>query len=93
MPDDRGENSRFQMFSKEGNDAVKTMCDEIVRQGEAGQVTRIGLAREIECQMDLVEKAGYDEIYDTEPQWAISDEISERLCKQMKWLPISREEW
>lgn len=88
---DRGENARFQMFSKEGNDAVAAMCDEIVRMGACGQVTRIGLGREIKHQMRAVAAAGYDEVYDTEPEWAIVDEINERLCGALMWLPITRD--
>jgi hypothetical protein len=91
--DNRGEHSRFQMFSKEGNDALKDACDTIILNAEAGKVSRTGLAHEITHFCDLLEDAGYPEVWDTEPQWAISDELSERLCKPLKWLPISREEW
>jgi hypothetical protein len=90
---DRGENSRFQMFSKEGNDALKSMCDTIILDAECGKISRKGLAHEILHHCDMVQDAGFPEVWDTEPQWAISDELTERLCKPQMWLPIIRGEW
>lgn len=90
--DNRGEHSRFQMFSKEGNDALKAACDELIANATCGKISRTDLPREIEHACNEVEKV-HPEVWDTEPQWAIADEINEHLCTPQMWKPISREEW
>lgn len=89
--DDRGPNGRFQMFSRAGNDACASMIDSLVRDVAAGGITRLTLPREIRNRMKQIAAAGFDEVYDTEPEWAISDDVTKRICEPQMWQPVERD--
>lgn len=81
-------NRRFAMYSPEANAAVKAMCDRVVQAVEDG-LSRKDLEDVIRAEMRVV-FATYPEVYDTEPEWAITDEINERVCKPQMWVLVDR---
>lgn len=85
--DDRGPNGRYQMFSREGNDACEALVVRVVEMIEAGKVNRSSLITVIHLEMREVEKT-HDEVWDTEPRGQILWEVSKRGCEPQMWLPI-----
>lgn len=87
---ERGPNFRFSMYSRAGNDAVATAVDALVAKALAGEVTRRTLRREYDLLLKAVAKGGFREVYDTEPEWAVADDLNDRICKPLLWLAFSR---
>jgi hypothetical protein len=86
----RGEHAQFQMFSREGNDAVAAMLTAIL-----SDAVRLGPPRDvvIKAVQQGVRNltARFPEVHDTEPEWAIVDAVNHYL--EVRELPrTSREE-
>lgn len=90
---ERGENHRFQMFSKAGNDACEMAVQSIVEKVEAGQLTRRDLPQAVREACKAIEKAGHAEVSDTEPQGQFAWELTKRACQPQMWEELDRWEW
>ena len=89
VEDERGPNSRYQMYSLEGNDACEAFVRAIVKLGEVGRITRLTLDTAVREGMKQI-SADYPEVFDTEPSSQIPHEINERLCKPQMWAEYGR---
>lgn len=89
VDDDRGPNSNYQMFSREGNDACEALVQKIVAEGEAGKINRLTLHAAVRAGIKEISKK-YLEVQDTEPDGEIPYQINERLCKPMRWVEYGR---
>lgn len=88
--DSRGPNARYEMFSREGNDACEAEVAKIVAEVEAGKITRRTLREAYRRVLTAVAEAGHTEVHDTEPEWAIADEFTKRICRPQMWQDFSR---
>lgn len=81
----------YEMYTEEGNRVLGVAVDTLVLRAHAGQVLATGLMAEIVEMLKSVEASGHGECYDTEPELAVVDQINERVCMPMGWLPITRD--
>lgn len=81
----------WEMYTEEGNRACQQIFDRIAEEIRQGVLTRNMLPARIKELCDFVAEQ-HGEIYDTEPQVKLAQEIS-LLCDEQGWKPISREEW
>lgn len=88
----RGEHYQFQMFSTEANDTVAAAVAALVKRCTENGVSRNDLPAEVRKMQKAVSRAGFVEVFDTEPEWAIVDEITFLLCTPQGWMALSREE-
>ena len=87
--EDRGPNSSYEMFSREGNDACEALVTQLVADGNAGRLTRLTLNAAKETAVrEVAEK--HQEIHDTEPDGEICHQLNERLCKPLLWKEYGR---
>ncbi len=86
------DNARFQMFSDEGNDFLAAGIARLAEKAAAGGLTRRMLSDSLgDLQADAC-KHGFIECYDTEPEWAIVDEVNALICTPQMWLPVTRDD-
>ena len=71
--DERGPNARFQMYSREGNDEVADMLRAVLASAEGQPPKHI---KEILRTAVAEVAAVHPEVHDTEPEWAIVDEMN-----------------
>jgi hypothetical protein len=88
---DRGENAGFQMYTTEGNDAVGRMVQGVIEAAE--NLPALTRADVIDLLRDGVQQVrqAHEEIYDTEPEWAIVDAINAFFDTQ-GWVHIDRDD-
>ena len=84
--------SDYEMYTERGNQVVEAAVDRLVQLGNDGKVTRKDLPEKIE-QMCKAIARHHAEVYDTEPQYDIAEQINVRLCTPQLWQPISRWDW
>lgn len=81
----------YSMYTDEGNQALARMVDGIktlITEGDVRRRELPGLVRNACTQLAKI----HAEVWDTEPQVAIGDALSE-ACAVEGWLPIHRDEW
>jgi len=81
----------YEMYTEEGNRVLGAAVDALVLRAQAGEVLATGLMAEIVEMLKGVEASGHGECYDTEPEWAVVDQVNERVCVPMRWMPITRD--
>ena len=81
------------MFTDAGDLRVERMVQIIAKRAVQGQITRPLLPATIREACNSLSRAGFEEVWDTEPQYAIADQISKRVCEPQMWLPIDRWDW
>lgn len=91
LEDDRGPNDRYEMFTRAGNDALAAGVSALIGRMQRGEVTRPQLPAAVVALCDELEHT-HSEVWDTEPQWAISDEVT-AACNELGWAPLSRWDW
>ena len=72
-PDDRGPNARFQMYSRTGNDAVADMMVAVMTNAEGQPPKHV---KKVLAEGVAEVAAVHPEVHDTEPEWAIVDEMN-----------------
>ena len=82
----------YEMYTDDGDAYVAREVNDLIERGMAGGFERVHLLGEIRAMIDSVSKV-HGEVYDTEPEANIADQINERLCKRQGWLPVSRHDW
>lgn len=88
--DDRGPHEQYQMYSREGNDAVAAMVAQVQAEALAHRMMRGGIVEALAKGMVEVRKA-HPEIHDTEPEWEIVDVMNAFLAEH-GFLPIGRDD-
>lgn len=84
IPDD------FEMFSPEGNLAVRQACLTLDRQVRSGDIETFDMLLVAICKrMDAISKE-YPEVHDTEPQWAVSDALTP-ASESRGWKKLARD--
>ncbi len=87
---ERGEYAGFQMFTREGNDAVAALLHHVLRDADRLAVRRsVAVAAIVQGLRTL--SARFPEVYDTEPEWAIVDACQPFFTEQ-GWVPIGRDD-
>ena len=81
----------YEMYTEEGNRVLGQAVDSLIESAKAGQFPATELMTKVTELLVAVEATGHGECYDTEPEWAVVDEINERLCIPMRWAPITRD--
>lgn len=76
------------MFTDEGNIQVHNMVNLLILEATRGEFMRHELQANLRQAMDILEKNGYSEIYDTEVRGAIANRINRELLVPMKWQKI-----
>jgi hypothetical protein len=91
MHDDaeRGPHARYEMFSRAGNDACEKLVVSLADRANAGTVTRKALAAEVRAAMEAVARK-HAEVFDTEPESQIAEEVTRRICGPQMWSGFSR---
>lgn len=74
-------NERFQMYTREANSAVATLVKAVLVEAEDRRLNRQLILLRLNEYLARLEPT-YGEIGDTEPPWAIVDEVNEFLDKQ-----------
>ena len=82
----------YEMYSEAGDLYVNEQVDDLIGRGNTGGFTRHHLPGEVRAMLDSIAKL-HPEVYDTEPEANIAEQINERLCKPQGWLPIHRDDW
>jgi len=82
----------YEMYTDEGNAYVAAVIDALIASGVAGGFTRNELDAQLKAAIAGIAKV-HPEVYDTEPEWAICDEINSRLCDPAGWRRVTREDW
>ncbi len=90
LVEDRGENAGFQMYTREGNDAVAEMLRGVMKDGREKLMMRGAIIERLQQGVKQVRRV-HPEIYDTEPEWAIVDAMNVWLA-EMGFLAISRDD-
>lgn len=87
-------NRRYEMYSTEGNDACEAAVANIANVADtvSGSVTREEVKCLIQNAFKSVRAAGFGEVYDTEPQYQIVEEVNIRVCAPYGIPGISRDE-
>lgn len=88
--DEYGPNDRYQMYSREGNDALAVQVDIISDGMREGRVSRRDLPELLGLTCKVV-AMDHPEVHDTEPEWAIVDEIN-KVCDELMWKRIDRDD-
>jgi hypothetical protein len=87
---ERGEYAGFQMFTREGNDAVAALLHHVLRDADRLAVRRsVAVAAIVQGLRTL--SARFPEVYDTEPEWAIVDACQPFFAEQ-GWVQIGRDD-
>jgi hypothetical protein len=79
---------RFHMFSDRADLEVEQECKRV---GDRAR-DREKLPKQIHAMCERIAEK-FPEVWDTEPQWAISDWFTEKVCEPRMWQPIDRWEW
>ena len=87
---ERGEHAGFQMYSREGNDAVATMLLVVLPLAERLGAHRPAVIDALRNGIREVTKT-HPEVWDTEPEWAIVDAVNAFFDTQ-GWVHISRDD-
>jgi hypothetical protein len=87
---ERGEHAGFQMFTREGNDAVAALLHHVLRDADLLAARRgVAVAAIHQGVRNLAHR--YPEIHDTEPEWAIVD-AANLFFDEQGWTPMSRDD-
>lgn len=78
--------SHWQMYTDAGNAALQAACQKLVATVEH----RTQVEGAIQRMQKQLAKAGHGEVYDTEPEWEITDYVNKNLCVPRMWLPVER---
>ena len=84
--------NNYEMYTDEGDVYVAEQVNDLIIRGMAGGFERVHLLGEIRAMIDSIAKV-HGEVYDTEPEANIAEQVNERLCKPQGWLPVSRFDW
>jgi len=79
---------QFQMYSARADDAVLAACNKVADRAR----DRVKLPDQVYKMCQKVAEE-FPEVWDTEPQWAISDWMTANVCKPRMWQEISRWDW
>jgi hypothetical protein len=85
-----GPNEHFQMYTREGNDACAKLTQDLVTRAEEGRWRRAEVVTWLKNGMAIL-GLSHPEVHDTEPEWAIVDEVNVWL-KQQGFLPVDRDD-
>jgi hypothetical protein len=83
---ERGEYAGFQMFSRQGNDAVAAMLHPILNDAEKTGASRAVVIKAVQQGVHNLARQ-FPEIHDTEPEWAIVDAVNAFFATQ-GWVEI-----
>ena len=72
---ERGENGVFEMFTKEGNDAVAQLLQNLVQRAEEQRWMRDEIVTWLKNGLAILAMT-HGEVHDTEPEWAIVDVLN-----------------
>ena len=87
---ERGEHYGFQMYTREGNNAVARMIHFLVGQSHERRLRRDELIEALkEGVADVAES--HPEVHDTEPEWAIVGAVN-HYCDLVGFVRISRDD-
>jgi hypothetical protein len=75
LVDERGEHAGFQMYTREGNNAVAEMVIAVIARAEQTRARRDEIRDLLREGVAEVAKV-HPEVHDTEPEWAIVDAIN-----------------
>lgn len=78
----------WQMYSDKANRALEKAV-----QGLRNCPDRLQLEQWIGDMQKKLSAQGFGEVYDTEPEWEITDWVNEHVCKPRKWQPVDRWEF
>lgn len=84
--------AEFEMFTPEGDRACQQIVDRLVAEAQQGVLTRNMLPERVRKMIQVVQQ-NHEEVWDTEPQYALAAEISKFVCKPQGWEPIERWDW
>ena len=87
----RGENAGFQMYTREGNDAVAEMLYYVFEACEQAAVGSHGMVNLLKRKVRELART-HGEVHDTEPEWAIVDAVN-AYCDTRRWAHISRDDF
>ena len=73
---DRGPNYKFQMYTREGNDALAAVVGAVAAEAAAKPMRRTEVLDSLRSRLRLLTTAGHPEWWDTEPRWAIVDAMN-----------------
>lgn len=82
----------YEMYTEEGDLYVNDQVDALIASGLAGGFQRVHLIGEIRAMIDSIAKV-HPEVYDSEPEAEIAEQVNKRLCEPQGWLPVSRHDW
>lgn len=83
----------WQMFTIEGNRALYAAVTRLQKSIHRKNGRRIDLSMLIKEMCKEVERKGFSEVWDTEPQVEIADWVNEHICAPNLWMPIERWDW
>lgn len=81
----------WEMFTEEANMAVQIQMDMVAGAINGGHLKRTQLVPLVLAAMETVVLAGFGEVHDTEPEWAIVDFVNGH-CDTQGWKHISRDD-
>ena len=82
--------TRWSMYGSDGNDFLTREMDDLASRVRANEVRATDLYDEIRSIQRRATTAGFGEVHDTEPEWAIVDFVY-ALCDEQGWAPIGRQ--
>lgn len=89
---DRIEGGMREVLATPGDDFVTAQMGEFARRVRAGEIRALDLYDEIRAVQARCVEAGFGEVHDTEPEWAIADFVN-ALCDEQGWAHVDRWEF
>lgn len=75
----------WQMYTDGGNAALENAVKKLAKVKDRKQ-----LVKAIQKMQKQLEAKGFGEVYDTEPEWEITDWVNVNVCEPKMWLLIDR---
>lgn len=75
-----------------GDDFVTAQMDDLARRMRSNEFSATSLYDEIRAVMKRTVDAGFGEVHDTEPEWAICDFVN-AVCAEIGWARVDRWEF
>jgi len=88
----RGEDGRRPVIATPGDDFLTTEMNAFAMQVRTGMVRATELYDLIRVVQERCCEAGFTEVHDTEPEWAICDFVN-ALCDEQGWAHVDRWEF
>lgn len=84
--------SYYSMFTLEGEVFVDQTLQMFKAMVENGEIKRPDFNKAIRAMSKDISKV-HEEVWDTEPQWAICDWINKNVCEPNGFIPTDRWDW